>query len=237
MEFTSKNKFNMYLSNLTYLGEGSQGVCYLDPFMKQVIKVFQTYFLKESSLYNEEDILKFSHIKNSTILWPIDVIKINNQVIGYLTSYKKMNNLYKINPLLVNLDLLTMAIYKVFEDIKTVSDMGVRLYDVYYNILYKRGKIYIIDTLEYSFYNGNYQDNIKQIDKEIKLFLVDNYFDDFVFNNSLLTNLYLDDYSSSIKFITYFKEQLSNYLKKDITRLNDAVTLVRKKDKTIYERK
>lgn len=237
MEFASKNKFNMYLSSLMYLGEGFQGICYLDSNTNQVIKVFHTYFLREPSLYNEEDILKFSHIKNNTILWPIDVITINNQVIGYITSYKKMNNLYKINPLLVNLDLLTMAIYKASKDIKYVSDIGVRLYDVCYNILYKGGKMYIIDTLEYSFYNGNYQDNIKAIDKEIKLFLVDNYFDDFIFNNSLLTDLYLDDYTSSIKFITYFKEQLSKSLKKDVIRLNDAVTLVRKKDRIRYERK
>lgn len=236
MEFRDKNLFNTYLSSLIYLGKGSQGVCYLDKDTNQVIKVFHSYFLNEESLYNEEDILKFSHVINNTILWPIDVIKINNNVIGYTTLYKNMNNLYKVNPLLVNLDLLSSAIYKVCKDIKDISDIGIRLYDVFYNILYKRGKIYIIDTLEYSFYNGNYQVNMKQIDNEIKLFLVDNYFDDFIFNDSQLTKLYLDDYTSSIEFIAYFKEQLSKCLKKDITRLNDASILVRKKDKEIYKR-
>lgn len=236
MEFRDKNLFNTYLSSLVYLGEGSQGVCYLDKNTNQVIKIFHSYFLKEESLYNEEDILKFSHVINNTILWPIDVIKINNKVIGYTTLYKNMNNLYKVNPLLVNLDLLSNAIYRVSKDIKDISDMGIRLYDVFYNILYKKGKIYIIDTLEYSFYNGNYQVNMKQIDNEIKLFLVDNYFDDFIFNDSLLTKLYLDDYTSSIEFITFFKEQLNKYLGKDITRLNDASILVRKKDKEIYKR-
>ncbi|UKI26664.1 MAG: hypothetical protein L6V91_07900 [Bacilli bacterium] len=64
-------------------------------------------------------------------------------------SYIRFNNLYNINPLLINLDKLEGAIKKTYDDIMILTDNDIVMYDVAYNILYGNGKIKVIDTLEY----------------------------------------------------------------------------------------
>ena len=72
------------------------------------------------------------------------------------------------------------ATIKAEKDVKTLTDNEVRLYDVRYNILYNNGKMYVIDTLEYGNRKVSYEENRMTIDDELMLFLVDNYFEEFV---------------------------------------------------------
>ena len=142
--------------------------------------------------------------------------------------YKKSKNLYEINPLLVNLNILENATIKAEEDVKLLTDNKVKLYDVRYNILYLNGTMNIIDTLEYSSREVTYEENRQNIDEELMLFLVDNYFDNFVKSDKLLKEMYMEFQVRGVDFLRVFRRKLSEYMDKDIVKLNEAKTLVRR---------
>ena len=144
--------------------------------------------------------------------------------------------MYKINPLFVNLNTFDRAAQRVMNDVKVLSDNSIRLYDVIYNILYANGKFYVIDTLEYSKRKTSYEENKKSIDDELKLFLVDNYFNDFVRTDTILNEMYNNNDISALDFLRAFRIKLSEYIGKDIEKLNDAKILVKKSTKSKYMR-
>ena len=139
---------------------------------------------------------------------------------GYTMPYKRAKNLCNINPLLVNLDKLEEATIKAEKDVKTLTDNEVRLYDVRYNILYNNGKMYVIDTLEYGNRKVSYEENRMTIDDELMLFLVDNYFEEFVKNDKLLNAMYREFEVRGVDFLKVFRNKLSEYVGKDIMKLN-----------------
>ena len=202
MEFVSREHFDTYLRGLKYLGQGSQGSCYLNTKNNTVYKVFNDYFDEEEAGYTEDFLLRFSDIKNSTFIWPNNVIKVVGTIVGYTMPYKRAKNLCNINPLLVNLDKLEEATIKAEKDVKTLTDNEVRLYDVRYNILYNNGKMYVIDTLEYGNRKVSYEENRMTIDDELMLFLVDNYFEEFVKNDKLLNAMYREFEVRGVDFLS-----------------------------------
>lgn len=236
MNFVSREHLNIFLNNLLFLGQGSQGACYLNKRTNMVIKIFNDYFDNEIAGYSDEFLMRFSFIKNDSFVWPSDVIKIGNEVVGYTMPYKKAKNLYKINPLFVNLNTFDRAAQRVMNDVKVLSDNSIGLYDVIYNILYANGKFYVIDTLEYSKRKTSYEENKKSIDDELKLFLVDNYFNDFVRTDTILNEMYNNNDISALDFLRAFRIKLSEYIGKDIEKLNDAKILVKKSTKSKYMR-
>lgn len=236
MKFVSREHFDTYLRGLKYLGQGSQGACYLNTKNNAVYKVFNDYFDEEDAGYTEDFLLRFSNIKNSTFIWPNNVIKVAGTIVGYTMPYKRAKNLCNINPLQVNLDKLEEATIKAEKDVKTLTDNEVRLYDVRYNILYNNGKMYVIDTLEYGNRKVSYEENRMTIDDELMLFLVDNYFEEFVKNDKLLNAMYREFEVRGVDFLKVFRNKLSEYVDKDITKLNEVKHLVRKNNSHIYQR-
>ena len=114
------------------------------------------------------------------------------------------------------------------DDKKELTDNKVKLYDVRYNILYSNGTMNIIDTLEYSSREVTYEENRQNIDEELMLFLVDNYFDNFVKSDKLLKEMYMEFQVRGVDFLRVFRRKLSEYMDKDIVKLNEAKTLVRR---------
>lgn len=233
MKFYSKEHLDTYLNNITFLGQGQQGCCYLNN--NEVIKIFHEYYDEEVN-YSKEEILKHSNIKNNTFIWPSDIVTLNDKIIGYTMPYINYKNLYRINPLKVNLNSLKQAIIKAYKDIEILTRNNVAIYDIMYNILYRNGTIKVIDTMDYGNNPSSIYSNTRGLDLEIIKFLVDNYFDNFVNNNKLLNELYNDKNTSSIIFIEILKNELSNVLQKEVITLNDAKSLVRKKKYPEYER-
>ena len=236
MEFVSREHFDTYLRGLKYLGQGSQGACYLNTKNNAVYKVFNDYFDEEDAGYTEDFLLRFSNIKNSTFVWPNNVIKVAGTIVGYTMPYKRAKNLCNINPLQVNLDKLEEATIKAEKDVKTLTDNEVRLYDVRYNILYNNGKMYVIDTLEYGNRKVSYEENRMTIDDELMLFLVDNYFEEFVKNDKLLNAMYREFEVRGGDFLKVFRNKLSEYIGTDIDKLEKAKKLVMKLDDPYYIR-
>lgn len=235
MNFKSEKQLKTYLNSLEFIGQGSQGICYLDKTNNIVIKIFHDFFEEGITSYKKEDIVRFNNIKNKTFIWASDVIMINDIVVGYTMPYISSRNLWKINPLMLNLDTLLKGIKNAILDFNILSENNIVIYDIMYNILYNNGTFKIIDTLEYS-YGDKVKDNMRGFNLEIMLFLVDNYFDDFVNKNLILKEMYLSDSVSCIEFIEALRYALSSYIGTKITRLNEAKKLIRRKEKPIYIR-
>ena len=235
MNFKSEKQLKIYLNSLEFLGQGSQGVCYLDKTNNTVIKIFHEFFEEGITSYKKEDILKFSNVKNKTFIWATDVIMLNDIVIGYTMPYISARSLWEINPLLLNLDTLTKGIKNTLQDFEILTKNNIVIYDIMYNILYKNGIFKVIDTLDYS-YGVNVKDNTRGFNLEIMLFLVDNYFNDFVNKSPILKEMYLSNSVSCIEFIEALRYALSSYIGTKITRLNEAKKLIRRKEKPIYIR-
>lgn len=235
MNFKSEKQLKIYLNSLEFLGQGSQGVCYLDKTNNTVIKIFHEFFEEGITSYKKEDILKFSNVKNKTFIWATDVIVLNDIVIGYTMPYISARSLWEINPLLLNLDTLTKGIKNTLQDFEILSKNNIVIYDIMYNILYKNGIFKVIDTLDYS-YGVNVKDNMRGFNLEIMLFLVDNYFNDFVNKSPILKEMYLSNSVSCIEFIEALRYALSSYIGTKITRLNEAKKLIRRIEKPRYIR-
>lgn len=237
VSFNNKNNFDLYLKRLFFLGMGSQGICYLDKKNKIVYKIFHGYFDDEDEGYTADDILKFSGIRNNTFIWPSDVVYANGRIIGYTIPYVSSVNLCDTDLLSTNLNLLEKAIDKSYCDIEILTKNNVCLYDVMYNILYSNGKINVIDSMEYNFGNASLKENMAAFDAEIKYFLVDNYFDEFVNNDILLREMYHDKKNvTSLEFLRMFRNKLSEYIGTDIDKLEKAKKLVMKLDDPYYIR-
>lgn len=237
VSFNNKNNFDLYLKRLFFLGMGSQGMCYLDKKNKIVYKIFHGYFDDEDEGYTADDILKFSGIRNNTFIWPNDVVYANGRIIGYTMPYVSSVNLCNTDLLSTNLNLLEKAIDKSYCDIEILTKNNVCLYDVMYNILYSNGKINVIDSMEYNFGNASLKENMAAFDAEIRYFLVDNYFDEFVNNDILLREMYHDKKNvTSLEFLRMFRNKLSEYIGTDIDKLEKAKKLVMKLDDPYYIR-
>ena len=237
IKFKNKQEFENYIKQLPCIGIGSQGVCYLDIKNNIVYKIFHSYF--EEGLINEfsyDDFMKFSQIKNKTFIWPSNVITINDLIVGYTIDYKKANNLYRQDPLMVNLNQFENGIIKAQKDIKLLTNNDVAIYDIMYNILYTTANFYVIDTIEYENRKVSYNHNVKGFDYELKHFLTDGFFDDFIKANRLLLEQYKDSKASSLMFLKELKKQLSEYLDKKIITLGDAKKLVKKNVNHLYFR-
>lgn len=237
VSFNNKNNFDLYLKRLFFLGMGQQGICYLDKKNKIVYKIFHGYFDDEDEGYTADDILKFSGIRNNTFIWPSDVVYANGRIIGYTMPYVSSVNLCDTDLLSTNLNLLEKAIDKSYCDIEILTKNNVCLYDVMYNILYSNGKINVIDSMEYNFGNASLKENMAAFDAEIRYFLVDNYFDEFVNNDILLREMYHDKKNvTSLEFLRMFRNKLSEYIGTDIDKLEKAKKLVMKLDDPYYIR-
>lgn len=237
VSFNNKNNFDLYLKRLFFLGMGSQGICYLDKKNKVVYKIFHGYFDDEDEGYTADDILKFSGIRNNTFIWPSDVVYANGRIIGYTMPYVSSVNLCDTDLLSTNLNLLEKAIDKSYCDIEILTKNNVCLYDVMYNILYSNDKINVIDSMEYNFGNASLKENMAAFDAEIRYFLVDNYFDEFVNNDILLREMYHDKKNvTSLEFLRMFRNKLSEYIGTDIDKLEKAKKLVMKLDDPYYIR-
>lgn len=225
MKFKSKRDLLLKTLVLKEIGEGSQGICYLDRSNKLVYKIYHEFFDGYAIDYNHTNIEQFCNIDNNTYIFPKDVIEVDNKVVGYIEPYVNSKDLSSINPLMINLDKLIKNIDNVRSDIETISEYGIQTYDVTYNVLYKN-KFNIIDSDEYVIKDIDpsilIERNNNNFDYAIYLFLVNNYFDEFVNSYKVLKEMYQDKICDVTIFIEVLKKYLSEYIGDEVNKLNDA---------------
>lgn len=232
MNFSDKKSLLLFLKSpfIKKLLYGAQGQVYLDLRNRKVYKIFHQflddYDEEEYSEYRKNEILKFKNYINSTFIFPYDVIKVDNVIVGNIASYVPGKNLYLINPLSVMLDPFIEAVTKANEDIKEISKNRIKTYDVLYNIMYIQSKISIIDTDDYSFSKEkiakieNY--NLYNFTSAIMLFLIDNFFDQYVKSKKQLNEMYNSKDASLLEFLILLKQCLSEEVGFQIEFLKDA---------------
>jgi hypothetical protein len=229
----SKEKLRYTLKNIRRLsGGGGDGTCYYNPKIDKVIKIFHCF--DEPFLYDypsKEEVLKFNSIELTYFIFPIDVITVNGHVVGYIADYIKAKNLYKTNPLDINLLEFMTGILNMYKDIIKISNEGIVIYDLIYNLMQNKNELYAIDTDDYFFSDKDdiLKRNVNTFNESIMIFLVDNYFDEFVQSNKKLLEMYKGKNINLVDFITLFYKLLSENIGKDIITLNDAKSLVNKK--------
>jgi len=249
MYFKSKNEFLKYIEFFKNLGMGSVGTCYYDGKNKKVIKVFHQFF-EELEYgydqdfhvnYDQEEILKFSNIKDDTFIFANDVIIVNDEVIGYTTDYVNAKSLYRKNPLNINLDELEKATIKAKNSIQNISNHGILTFDMMYNILYGKS-FYIVDHDEYNYSDLDasklYKTNYQNFCHELYYFLIEGYFDEFIRKYPVLKNMYQDKEMDILEFMKLFRKELSEVTGTNISYLKDAKNYAnkQKKKELVYQR-
>lgn len=246
MNFISREHLFSYLKNLLFIGSGSHGECYLDKNTNKVYKIFNQYVdeLDDDWKFNftKENLLKFSNIENNTYIFPLDVIIVEDEIVGYICDYACGNSLFKTNPLEVNLDNFSYAISNSLNDIQIISLSGVKTFDVTYNTIYGDDGIKIIDCDDYSFSNMDkdslFRTNCDNFNYEIIHFFIEGYFDEFISNSPLLKMMFVSKGVDINLFISVFRRYLSNVVGFEINYLKDAIPcLNRKKVSTNYKRR
>lgn len=246
MVFDSKDCFQLYLKKLVLIGVGSQAVVFLDKNNNKVYKIFHQYFDENGEdyfiRYSKDELLRFSYIKNRTFIWPSSVIVVEGEVVGYLRNYVNSKPLCEFNPLKISLDKFINAIRIMQKDIDTISNYGVLTYDLMYNTLYGSTGFKVIDQEEYSFSSKSSSELIRinndNFNYEVMYFLVDCFFNEFINDHKLLKEMYTQSGIDILKFIELFRNYLSEYIGRDVTRLIDAKICMNKNKKLIrkYER-
>ena len=118
MKFKSKRDLLLKTIVLKEIGEGSQGICYLDKNNKLIYKIYHEFFNECMSDYNYNNIMQFSNIKNNTYIFPKDVIEVDDKIVGYIEPYVNSKDLSSINPLKISLDKLITNINRVVRKLK-----------------------------------------------------------------------------------------------------------------------
>lgn len=167
------------------------------------------------------------------IIFPKDVIKLNGVVIGDMTRYVNAQNLYKINPLTLDINWLLSLCELALKEIELISKEHIKIFDMLYNIMLGN-KFYIVDTLEYSKSQEDYTKilltNLSQFNLSIVFFLVSGIFEEVIKDNHFLNSMYksLGYGISIIEFIKELKKYLSELVGKEIKTLEEARSLVDK---------
>ena len=239
MFFQTMNDLKLWLKiykNCNF-DSGSQGKCY--KIRNKVFKIFIQFIDEEDDdiiIYNKEEILRFSSIVNNTYIFPNDVIMVGDIVVGYITDYVDAISLYKINPLDLDLDRFQLALNKTTDDIRIISNNGILSFDVAYNIMYGDCGLKVIDTMEYSRSDIDSSElfrlNKERFYYEIRLFLLDGYFDKFIKNNIILYSMCYDSNVDFNLFLEEFRKKLSENEGYEISKLGEAKkSLIRTKKK------
>ena len=230
MKFANMEEFYFWINKnkVNNFAGGSQGECF--KIGNKVFKIFSQYiendFDVELYTYEIDEIMQFKSINNDTYVWPLEPIMVGNEFVGYITDYIDAKSLFQINPLEICLDKFESDLSKAEKDIKTISEDGVLTFDVSYNILYGRDGFKIIDTLDYVRRDVNrtklYYQNLKNFYYEIRLFLIDGYFDDFVDSDTYIFDLCYNSDESFILFLKEFRKKLSEIEGYEIKKLGEA---------------
>ncbi len=234
--YYSKKDFEKMWNKLIYLGSASEGIC-KRLNQKEVMKYLCG---PDNRGLKKEDILRYKDIKTKTYLFGYKIFFIDEFLSGYITKYSTGKNLIEVNRDKILFDKIIKGCYAVEKDTKIISDKGIKVCDVLFNILYKNGVFNIIDTCEYSNSNTEtiklYKENISSFNYSLLEFLIKDRFYKFVFSSKELKEYYnnVENGESIIGFLNLLKKRLSEYCDKEITTVESAKKAVTLCHKSVY---
>lgn len=230
MFFKSQDSFNEFIGyRCNSIGVGGQAECFLGPD-NRVYKVFHNSDIcSDESPYSEDFLLRFKGLDNNTFIFADDVINVNGKIVGYISKFIPGKNLSDRDPLRIDLDSLEDNILKARNDIIDISSKDIVLNDVCLNLMIRDDNSFFVkDFDEFSHNIGIYDNktlidkNRRKFDKELYLFLVDDFFDEFVNQYKDLKELYKDSTVNVLYFLKLFRKHLSERTGFQIKNLMEA---------------
>ena len=227
MKFSNKKELLARLKAMKPLHGGTTAYCYHDEINNLVYKIDKNYVNYNHPYWPDQDkIMQFSDLSNNTVKFPIDVVLVGTIAVGYISEYVRANNLNLIDPLTMNLNTYTEYLKKAFDDIEDISRNQILANDVMYNILFGKG-FCIKDTDEFSKSYLNYENtlyyNKKRFFHECYLFLIDDFFTEFVNKIPALRQKYCSAEGNILDFMNCFRYYLNDAEGRDIVYLKDTV--------------
>ena len=145
LHFDSKSSFETYLKKIEFIGAGTEGYCYKTPD-KLVLKHLCGAAYEPKT---KEELLQFKNIAIKNYVFAQALVYIKDEIVGalmpYITGRTLENGLYN-----VQLKILIKAFNELVIATKKLSNYGVSVLDVCdINMIYNRGRFYLIDTLNY----------------------------------------------------------------------------------------
>lgn len=211
MEFKSRQELELYTKRLKYLGLGSCGICFLSRSNDRVIKVFH----KDAEVIRDRDhLLRYKDLSNDSFIFADDVITIDGEIVGIISPYIRGLDLCRTNPLHVDLDQFEVAINNAHLDVEDITEKGITLNDVMYNIIYDKhsNNLFVKDYDEFSSTRTSFEQNRAEFDLELYYFLVDGILNGFVESDSVLKELYSSKENDILTFLDLYRKKLSEYM-------------------------
>ena len=233
--YFTKEEFNKLWNKLEFLEKGGEGIC-KRLNNKEIIKYLDSPYAN----LDGEKILKFKEFKSKTYLFPYKVFYIDDKLMGYITKYSRGKNLIEVPRDTIRFDKFISGVKKVENDCNILSQKGIMTFDILFNILYKNGVFYIIDTCDYEIVDKDckelYKDNISYFNYSLLEFLVKDRFYKFVFTSKELSELYkeAENGESIILFLKTLRQRLSEYCDKDVKVVRDAKKAMTLCHKSVY---
>lgn len=228
----SRREFDEMIKPLVPRDSGSEGVIYYikNSYVLKHLRDKEIMDTHGEIEYDANKLIQFSDVENNSYFFNKRIIKVDNLVEAEIMKRMKGYNVISINPLSVHLLSLKEAIDVFTCDTKKISDLGIKGYDMQTNYMYDGYKFGAIDTSDYDYSTEDsekiYKYNISFFNREIVLFLTEQYFSYFVKRNKDLKSMAKaittgKDYNL-IEFIDLLIKKLSEYCDKQIIYLDDA---------------
>ena len=143
--FQNQEHFDAYIKNLECIGSGSDSFCYKTPkglVLKHLCGI--SYEPK-----TKEELLQFKDIVIKNYIFAQALVYMKDEIVGilmpYVTGKTLENGIYNIQ-----IKTLIKAFDELVEATKKLSSYGVSVFDVCdINMMYNRGRFYLIDTINY----------------------------------------------------------------------------------------
>ena len=145
LHFENKDSLERYIKRLEFINSGSEGYCYKMP-NKIVLKHLCGVAYEPKT---KEELLQFKDIVIKNYIFAQALVYIKDEIIGILMPFvvgrTLENGVYSIQ-----IKTLIKAFDDLVEVTKKLSSYGVNVFDVCdINMMYNRGKFYLIDTINY----------------------------------------------------------------------------------------
>lgn len=174
MNFNSYRDLHRYINPnfLEYVGEGSEGFCYRygDSFVYKEID----YSVCDKD-YHIDEIIVADDCPNPSFIFPRMLFTVKNKLAGYICDYVPID-LFNLNVLRnggisdINFDSLINAFCVFRNDLVELSNNGIKISNLPFNLLFDGEHLFAIDTCHYKRKSVNFlAKNLEELDEAIKV--------------------------------------------------------------------
>lgn len=212
----------IYGMHIRELGSGSEGVVYLGKDKYAYKLNYEEPWASDTRQLSPNEIISKEDADLPSFAFPLEIYTVEGIIMGCKMERVK-NNLLSTEHTISYMDFFDIDIYEFYEaykvlleDVKKLSDLKIKLFDVANNVMYDGNKLTVVDTFYYTREDyDTYEINLHIVEKAIELifnfWLENNDLEQFsVENHDMLGYLekVSDTMSSSFGDEKFFFEQI-----------------------------